>query len=145
MTWTYGGNPAANTRDQIRFKVGDTATADQLVSDEEIAYAVTESGSNVAKACALVCDAIAAKLARFVDLRDGGLAVSLSQRVAHYRDLASAFREQALGYAAPFAGAISVAYKSSMEEDSDRVTPAFETKAGAGPSDEMTEDWRGLK
>ena len=42
MTWTYSGNPSSTERDAVRFLVGDTDTNDQLLSNEEIDYLVTQ-------------------------------------------------------------------------------------------------------
>ena len=42
MAWTYGGDPAANARDAIRFLCGDTDTNDQLLNDAEVALHWTD-------------------------------------------------------------------------------------------------------
>lgn len=40
MTWTYSGDPSSSARDEVRFLIGDTDKARQLLSDAEIAWAV---------------------------------------------------------------------------------------------------------
>jgi hypothetical protein len=41
MTWTYVG-PATSDRDKVRFLIQDVETTRQLLSDEEIAWLLTE-------------------------------------------------------------------------------------------------------
>ena len=126
MGWTYAGDPSANDRDFVRFEVGDTDTTDQLVTDEEIAGAVSVWG-NKWRAASNVAKAIAGKFARRVDTTMGKLKISYSQRVKHYMDLAKTLEAEAKkhGAAAPWAGAISQDLKKAEEDDSDRVQPAF--------------------
>ena len=58
MTWTYSGNPASSALDEIRFLIGDTNTADQLLSNEEINYLYTAYGDPYAAAVACVVSLI---------------------------------------------------------------------------------------
>lgn len=126
MTWTYGGDPSANDRDAVRFLIGDTDTTDQQLSDEEIAFLLTDRGSVAAAAHAAVL-ALIARLARLVDKSVGDLRLSYSQRQAAYKTLLGQIeRRMALRTATPFAGGISVAQKDSVGDDTDRVVPAFE-------------------
>lgn len=126
MSWTYGGDPSANNRDFVRFEVGDTDTTDQLVTDEEIAGAVSLYG-NKWKAAAAVAQAIAGKFARRVDSTMGKLKLAYSQRVKHYLELAKKLEAEAKkhGRAAPWAGAVSKDEKQTEEDDTDRAEPAF--------------------
>jgi len=47
MTWTYGGAPGTTTsatrRDAVRLLVGDTDTTDQQITDEEIAFGLSQA------------------------------------------------------------------------------------------------------
>lgn len=125
MTWTYGGDPAANDRDAVRFLVGDTDTNDELITDEEIAWLLTENG-NVYSAAAAAAQTIAAIFARFVNKNVGDLSLDASDKHKHYLDLADTLRRKAAIQAAtPFAGGISIASKDSFEDDMDRVQPKF--------------------
>lgn len=126
MTWTYGGDPSANDRDEVRFLVGDTDTTDQLVTDEEIAYSVSDEATNY-NAAAKIARAIAAKFSRKVDKSVGDLKQAYSQRVKQYLELAERLEGEAVGRTAKaYAGGISKSDKETVEEDSDRVEPAFE-------------------
>jgi len=59
MTWTYSGNPAASNLDAVRFLCGDTDTTNQLISNEEITFLLSEWNSDTYLAAAFACDAIA--------------------------------------------------------------------------------------
>lgn len=91
MTWTYSGNPGSSSRDAVRFLIGDTAGGDQLVSDEEIAYLLTEE-TTVRSAAGRACEAIAAAFGRNSDqsksVGDLSLSESWSQRATSYLTLA---------------------------------------------------------
>lgn len=125
MTWTYGGDPSANDRDEVRFLVGDTDSDHQLVTDEEIAYAVAQEANNRA-AAARVARALAAKFSRLVDYAVGDLKYSYSQRVRQLRELATELTtDSGMASARPYCGGISVDDKDTVEQDTDRVEPAF--------------------
>lgn len=125
MTWTYSGNPSGSDRDKVRFLISDTDTNAQLVSDEEIAWALTEGGPY--KAAAIVARAIAfkyAKKANFTISKD--ISVSYGKIAETYSALADTLENKAGNlYAVPFAGGISINNKESYENDTDRVEPAF--------------------
>lgn len=124
MTWTYGGDPTANNRDEVRFLVGDTDTGDQLITDEEIAYAVAEAHTNRG-AAALIARAVAAKFARRADKSVGDLRISYSQQHKHYLELAGRLESETAFEITPYAGGISKDDKETQEEDTDRVEPSF--------------------
>ena len=93
MTWTYT-DPATSTRDEVRFMVGDTDTDDQLLTDLEIAYLLA-AWINVTVTASKAASAIAAKFSRLADKSIGDLRISLSQKVASYRQLAVDLMQQA--------------------------------------------------
>jgi len=128
VTWTYGGDPAANARDAIRFLIGDTDTTDQLLTDEEIAWVNTESSGTSTGTTALYdaayrcCLTIASKLAREADKQIGDLSVSMSQRAKAYREQAASLKElsgREGGVPIPYAGGITISDKEVDEENSD--------------------------
>ena len=128
MSWTYGGDPAANARDAIRFLIGDTDTTDQLLTDEEIAWVNTESSGTSTGTTALYdaayrcCLTIASKLAREADKQIGDLSVSMSQRAKAYREQAASLKElsgREGGVPIPYAGGITISDKEIDEENSD--------------------------
>lgn len=93
MTWTY--DPGLPTdRDWVRLKIGDTDTADQILSDEEI-DALLEDASSKEWAARDAVDAILSRFARSVDRSMGDLSVSLSSKFDHFEKLAVKLEAQA--------------------------------------------------
>ena len=119
---------ATGRRNAVRFLVGDTDPLDVQVQDDEIAFALTESGDNVYEAGAYCCRAIAAKYSRRVDTElDGALSASYSDLHSHYLALAENLeaeskKQSGLGVKA---GGLSKAAISVVRQDTDRVTPSF--------------------
>lgn len=130
MTWTYTGTSSTDfsERDQIRFLVGDTDTTDQLVADEEIAFALTFE-ETVRGAAAVVAESIAGQFARKADKETGKLKIWLSQKAKAYLALATRLRNEDSSRRAragvPVIGGISESRKETVEDDTDLVVPAF--------------------
>jgi hypothetical protein len=125
VSWSYSGDPSASDKDAVRFLSGDTLPEDQLVSDEEIAYAVTTGGShNVA--AAIVCEAITARFSRLADSKVGPASAQCSQKAKHYRNRAQELRNLGAVCATPTFGVQSKSEKSTLRDDSDAVQPWFE-------------------
>ena len=127
MTWTYSGNPASSDRDKVRFLVFDTDTNEQLLSDEEIAWLLTEQ-TNVYLAAANAAEAIAAKFAKDITRSAVGLSATVGNRAAFYLDLADKLRDQ-VGTTNQrgeiFVGGLTISGKAALDSDSDAVQPAF--------------------
>ncbi len=127
MNFTYNSSLInSNTKDWVRWRVGDTSTSDQLQHDEEISAAVSNFGNKYAGAAA-VARAIAGKFAREPDSKMGQVAFSNSQKSQAFLALAKTIDLEAAseGITGPWMGASSVAWKDSQEEDEDRVQPSF--------------------
>lgn len=149
MSWSYSPSDlntttASGRLNTVRLLVGDTDTTDQLVQDEEIAFALSQTGDNVYSAAVWICRAIAAKFSRMVTTTlDGALSANYSDRAKQYNQMAVQIEAQgkktsgkSLGI---FAGGISVAAMGVVNADTDRVKPAFGVSqfdnTGAGESD----------
>lgn len=130
MTWTYDSEDLSFDLYKVRWLVGDTNTSDQLVTDEEIEFALTEQGSIYA-AGAMVCDTIAAQFAREADQKEvGDLKLRYIKRGEEYTRLADRLRASVStsgsgGGVSIYAGGISVADKNVDEGNTDRVPPKF--------------------
>lgn len=122
----YGNAPATNNTDALKFWVGDqsTSSATELLSTKECDYLLTAYGSPRA-AAPHAARAIAADLAVKVGKSVGDLRLDAQQQYEHYMTLAASLERQASFSATPFAGGISVSQKQSVEDDTDRVAPAF--------------------
>lgn len=93
MAWTYTATDFTTTASGrlniVRLLVGDTNSDDQQVQDEEIAFALTQSGNNVYNAGSFVCRLLLSKYSRMVDTQlDGALEAKYSDRIKNYSLLA---------------------------------------------------------
>lgn len=133
MAWTYDNSPgtdtAAERRDSVRLLIGDTDTNDQQVTDEEIAFFLSQVSNRIYNAAALSCRAISAKYSRLVDTTFDEVSTDYSDRSKHYRELALVLEEQAKKYDGKslraFAGGISEAVIEAKDRLEDRPLPAF--------------------
>lgn len=135
MSWSYSASDLTTTTsagriNTVRLLVGDTDTTDQLVQNEEITFALSQTGDNVYYAAVWICRAIAAKFSRMVTTQlDGALSANYSDKAKQYTQLAIQIEAQgkktsgkALGISA---GGISVAAMGVANANPDRVMPAF--------------------
>jgi len=146
MTWSYSGNPADSTRDAVRFLIGDTDTTDQLISNEEINYFVTEFG-NARRSASEAARSIAAKFARLMNRSIGGLSADFSAKYRQYLELAdNLLSKEEMSPVALYISGYSRSEKEAVELDTDRE-PTFSRKGIMDnpryqPSDESPYDYR---
>ncbi len=128
MTVTYSGNPADSDLDEIRFLTGDTnvtPTTNAILQDEEHQFLVDEAGS-VAYGAPRAATSMAAKFARFVNVRTGAVSKNLSDQMQHFLDLAKRLQVRADELAgAPIFTALTKSEKREDRLDSDLVQPQF--------------------
>jgi len=133
MTWSY--TPDFTTqKDRVRREIGDVVSTDQLLSDEEIAYAETIEGSdlNVAARC---CQWISLAFGRKADMTEGKLSIKLHQRAEFFAAQALLLRSRAaVEGALLYVGGESVSDKEANDDDTDRVPPAFWRGMSDNPS-----------
>jgi hypothetical protein len=135
MSWSYDPNTlntttSAGRLNTVRLLVGDTDTTDQLVQNEEITFALSQTGDNVYYGAVWICRAIAAKFSRLVTTTlDGSLSANYSDKAKQYNQLAVQIEAQgkktsgkSLGISA---GGISVSDMTVVNATTDRVKPAF--------------------
>jgi len=123
MTWSYDSS-LTQDRDQVRFLVGDTATANQLVQNEEIDWALTQGG--IWFASSLIADSVAGKFSDSADKQVGDLRLSNSQKSKQFRDLAANFRSNMSRISvAPYFGGLTESGKDVDEDNTDLVAPFF--------------------
>lgn len=125
MTWSY--NPLlASTLDQVRFKIGDTDTNDQLLSDEEINALLTACSDSVLCAAYRAARGLAAKFSRYVDQKVDRITVNLKDKAKAFTELADElYNDLALQGADVYAGGLSQAEKQADAEDENLVQPRF--------------------
>ena len=126
MTWTFVNAPDTSStggrRDAVRLLIPDITAASPLITDESIAFLLSESGNNVYRAAAHACRALGSANAGTAmsvgDLSISGLADSWGKKAKRLDVLAD------MG-AAPYAGGITVSDKETDQTDSDIVQPFF--------------------
>lgn len=126
--FTYSGSPASSPRDAVRFLIRDTIEATAQLSDEEIAWMLSEYGGNVYLASIGSVDFIANNYATAVQSKSvGGLSISYAARAEEYRSLGAALRRRWGMYSIvqPYAGGISRSDKRTNEQDTDWDKPSF--------------------
>lgn len=127
----YTDNPGNVPGDTVRFLVGDTDTADELLTDAAVAYLLSDQGGNVKRAAAKAAETLAARFAKHPsEKKVGPLMIMYGTRAVTitdaYMKLAKLLWAQASGgTVGPYAGGISVSDKMTNVEDTDRVRPAF--------------------
>lgn len=124
----YSGDPSASAADMVRFLLGDTDTANVLLTDSEITALLTIHSDEPYAAAIAAAKSLAARYARRVDKRVGDLSISWSQVSKNFRDLAVQLSNQHLSISdalAPYAGGISVSDKAANAADTDVVQPYF--------------------
>lgn len=137
MAWTYDDS-LATEKDQVRFLIGDTDENEQLASDGEIAWALTNNP--VYAAAAIIAESIAAVFARKADFTSGDESVKCSQVAENYAKKAAELRKRSVRSASvsPYMGGKSIAEKEAQSDNSDLVQPYF--KKGMFDSTVLSED-----
>jgi hypothetical protein len=124
MAWSYDDS-LSTTRDEVRFRVGDTNTAAQLLSNGTINAILVDNGDDVGTAAIACCRAIIAKLARDTDRSNVGMSSTRSQQIEHYRTLLKELKSESRNLSAPSFGGQSVSDKTTIESDTDYTPGPF--------------------
>jgi hypothetical protein len=133
MTWTYVG-PATSDRDKVRFLIQDVETTRQLMSDEEIAWLISEWG-DVYEAAANAAEALAAKFTGKADysksVGDLSLNETFSSQSAGFKELAKNIRSNRhRKYTVSW-----VANAEALKSTADRTVTTYNTDAFTGQMD----------
>lgn len=135
MAFTYTDSPSTNVRDEVRSLIADDVQKPYSLTDAQIDYAIGQwsasppvIGTNyqAAKVCA---EMILGKL-KLVAVSKRVGALSLTPNFAmfqFYKDLIRELANKATLQAVPMSiGGTSLSEKEAMNEDPDRVLPAFQ-------------------
>jgi len=96
MTFTYA-DPSASDKDAVRFLLGDTVEAAEMVSDEEIEYMISKwkpVWGTVEFVAAAIAETLAARYVREANYSADGVSVSLANLGNQFRELAASLRQQ---------------------------------------------------
>jgi hypothetical protein len=120
VTWTYSVT-SRTARNQVRERIGDVLTNDQMVADEIIDERLT-ARSNDTLVTAIDCvRIILARIARDVDRSGASISGSRDQKTQHYREVLERLEKEAglggsPGYTAGVPSFIPGVYLSGMSE-----------------------------
>lgn len=126
MAWTYDPDDlATNEVYQIRAELQDTDPQDQLLDDEEIAYALTLE-RNFWSAAARCAEMIGRRYMRKADVRLGrSLMVTYTKMAKQWLEMAKSLRAKSLGTVVPYIGGMNIADKVALAGDTSLVAPLF--------------------
>ncbi len=137
MAWTYdpsllGTTTATGRLHSVRLLIGDTESTDTQVEDEEVAFALAQSGDDIYDAGYFLCRILAAKYARLVDTAlDKGLSEkndNLSKKYTQLSDSIKAVgRSVKAGIGGVSGGGISINAMQLANSNADRVQSQFTT------------------
>ena len=145
MSWSFSDSLSTD-RDKVRFKIGDTDTDDQILSNEILDALLTEWSNDVHLTAIAAVRSIIAKFARSLDRSAVGMSGNRSIFTQHYQDLLSDLIKQNRGNSGVrYKGSFDRSRKDTIESDSDFVRPfsgvGRDDFPGTGPSDDDP-DWR---
>lgn len=126
-TWTYSGNPATDQKDAVRFLIGDTDGARQLISDEEILWAISDTGDRYLAAAAC-CRTLGSETAAAGKVTVGDMTQEGSRDAEGWMRLAADYERRATltsSPPSPIFGGESMSRRDTVARDTDRRDPTF--------------------
>lgn len=144
MTWSYS-DPSQSDKDAVRFEIQDTNSNAQLLSDEEINWAIlsettltagtptTLSTGDLYRSAARCMEVLERLFAAQADTAIGSLHVTYSKQAASYAQRAAELRARAIGMNAPYVGGLSKQEDKSDESNFDLVQPFFRRRQDDNP------------
>lgn len=124
--------------ENIRFLVGDTDSSDYNISNENIVFALDQSGDDIYLAASICARAIAAKYATLVNTKFEGVSSDYAQIKENYYALATKLEAQSKKYGSrglglPAAGGLTYSDIRANDLNDDRVQPKFKQDQFANP------------
>jgi len=122
----------------VRFLIGDTDSTDYAITNDNIAFSLTQAGGDVYVAAAICARALAAKYASLVDTQFESVSSDYSQLSENYYKLAVRLEAQAKkfgskGLGIPVAGGLTYSDIEANDLNDDRVQPKFKQDQFANP------------
>ena len=132
MRWTYGGNPAASSRDAVRWHVGDTDERRKLLDDREIDYALVQYPNELLAAaeCAL---ALSGRFTSKSNVTVGSVSKSLGDVAKKYREHADELRRRACVLAGVSFPATNRTDREALVADTETINPELGVGLGDSP------------
>ena len=126
MSWSYSDS-LTTSLDKVRFRVGDTDTNRQMVSNELITALLSQHNDNVLRVSVIVIRGILAQLTRETNRSLMGISGSVDQATTHFRDLLRDIIAEMNTEAGVYAGAINISTVTDfeLEDGVSKVAPDF--------------------
>ena len=104
MAWSYDPTTlSSSSKDQVRFKLGDTVEEEALLQDEEIEFLLAQNNGSVIQATIAACMSIISILSGVTDFRIGPYSESQGNRLKAYQALYQTLLAQASRLNSPIA------------------------------------------
>jgi hypothetical protein len=122
----------------VRFLIGDTDADDYAITNDNIAFALSQAGNDLYLAGAICARALAGKYATFVDTKFETVSSNYSQLRDNYYALATKLEAQSKKYGSrglglPDAGGLTYSGIRANDLNDDRVQPKFKQDQFANP------------
>lgn len=134
MAWSYDSSDldtttASGRLNTVRLLLGDTDTTDQQVQNEEITFALSQTGDNTYFAAAWLARVVASKYSRKVNVQlDGSLSADYSDLAKQYTSLAETLEYQGKKTGAIIgvvAGGLTKSDINAVRTNTDRIEGSF--------------------
>ncbi|MFH1738822.1 MAG: hypothetical protein ABIH23_07420 [bacterium] len=125
MTFTWDATEVTTDLAKVRSKIGDTNSADQFLTDEQIEEELSENGDSVPHAIVSCIKLILAILARKPDRSGARFSSTRSQLFQHYKDMLASMEASLASSAGPSWSEHTESDADDMEDDDDFVQPSF--------------------
>jgi hypothetical protein len=150
MSWSYDPSnldtsTASGRLNTVRLLVGDTEVTDPQVQNEEVLFALSESGNNIYSAAAWAARAISSKYSRQVTSSlDGALSANYSDLAKQYKTLADDLEYQGKTSGAIIgvvAGGITKTQVENARANTNRIEGSFRRDRFKNPPSYQTPEY----
>lgn len=128
MAFTYSGNPATSTSDALRALTGDTDEAIALLTNEEIAWLISQYGTP-ALALRPALQIMLAKALHATLIREGNVERDIKSRLDTLRAMLTEETATLITVASTifpaFLGGVSIAERDARRAEDDLIQPAW--------------------
>lgn len=145
MAWSYDEN-LATPLDKVRYRIGDTDTNRQLVSNETLNALLTEYNQSVLRVSVVAIRGILADLTRDTNRSVMGISGQVDQATIHYRDLLRDIIAEMNTEAGIYPGAITIARHDVLQQQNDTTSVPPDFRQGMFDQQRQTNDstkWNG--
>lgn len=126
MTWTFDATDLSTNLAKVRQTIGDTVTARQLLTDEQIDFRLDQYDDDIDKASIrCIMDILALLTQSNFDRSNVGMSASRSQLITNYQEVLKQLRSESSSLAQAFVGGLSSSTESGFDDSDDYKGPDF--------------------